>query len=522
MRLLRGLGAKLILFIAAILIVAVGLFSYKMIVTHQEQSIEDATRWASELSDAVKRSTKYDMLRGEEGREALHYTIDAIGAQKGMEKVRIFSSEGKIMFSTDKDEVGNILDKEREQCYVCHAPKKPLEKLDLPGRSKIIPKTEERDYRILGIINPIYNEKDCFACHSEEQKVLGVLDFEISLAEVDAKTRKNFYAILFFTFITISMVSLTVGIFIYRAVSRPIKKMVLGTKRIADGDFEQKVNLESRDEIGKLARRFNLMVEAIKERDEKIKQQTQQVIVKSERLAMIGQLAAGVAHEINNPLAGLLIYIKLMKKIISELKDSLPSQGDFSEYLTLMDREGKRCSEVVRNLLNFARQSEPFSQPININSVLREALSFLESQIIIKDIKVEKKLDHLPQIIADFSQIQQAFMNIMLNACEAMEKGGVLTINTRSMEDNGMMEIEIKDSGKGIPPEILPKIFEPFFTTKKKGTGLGLSAAYGIITQHGGTIEVDSNLENGTKFTIKLPINHPEIKPEKNVNQVIQ
>ncbi|UCD85292.1 MAG: HAMP domain-containing protein, partial [Deltaproteobacteria bacterium] len=510
--------------------VAVGLFSYKMIDTHRAQSIEDATRWASDLSGAVKRSTKYDMLKGEEGREALHYTIDAIGAREGIEKVRIFSSEGKIMFSTDKGEVGKILDKEREQCYACHAPEKPLEKLDLPNRSRIIPKTKEHDYRILGIINPIYNEKDCFSCHSEDQKVLGVLDFEISLAEVDAETKKNFFATLFFTFITILLVSVGIGLFIYGAVSRPIKRMVIGTKKIAEGDLDYTIPLNTHDEIGILANSFNKMTKDLKRAnselqewsrtlEKKVEDRTellkaaQEQLIQSEKLASLGQLAAGVAHEVNNPLAGILVYIKLLLKKYKE--NNLQSE-ETEKQLLKIERETDRSSRIIRNLLDFSRQSEPTLRPVDLNKVVQATLSIVGHQISLDNITLEMNLDQqLPLVLADFDQIQQALINVILNATQAMPDGGNLKITTsiaESIEIGGStkntVRIDVSDTGVGIPKENLNKLFTPFFTTKEKGkgVGLGLAALHGIIERHRGKIEVDSKPNIGTTFKIYLEI----------------
>ncbi len=530
MLLLRSLGAKLIIFIASILAVAVGIFSYRMINAHREQCIEDAKQWASDLSGAVKRSAKYDMLKGEEGREALHYSIDAIGAQKGIEKVRILSSAGKIMFSTDKDEVGEILDKEREQCYVCHAPKKPLEKLDLPGRARIIPKSEKYDYRILGIINPIYNEKDCFPCHNEAQKVLGVLDFEISLADVDAETQKNYYATLFFTFMTILAVSVVVGIFIYGSVYRPIKKMVIGTKNIAKGNLDYIIPLDTHDEIGALARSFNRMTKDLKRAnnelqewsrtlEKKVADRTEQLqaaqaqLIQSEKLASLGQLAAGVAHEVNNPLAGILVYIKLLLK---KFKENELQTEETEKQLLKIERETERSSRIIRNLLDFSRQSEPTLRAVDLNKVIQATLSIVGHQISLDNITLELNLNQqLPLVLADFDQIQQALINVILNATQAMPNGGNLKITTsvaESIEIGGAprntVRIDVIDTGVGIPKENLNKLFTPFFTTKErgKGVGLGLAALHGIIERHKGKIEVDSKPNIGTTFKIYLEV----------------
>jgi len=309
------------------------------------------------------------------------------------------------------------------------------------------------------------------------------------------------------------IIALVVAYFLAGSITNPIKHLAAASQQLAKGDFNQKVSVTSKDEIGELGNAFNFMISSIKERDEKLKQHTQQVVVRSERLAMIGQLAAGVAHEINNPLAGLRTYVKLINKEISDL--GIP-EGSFPKYLSLMERETIRCSEVVRNLLNFARQTDARPQLVDMNHILNEALSFIEHQIIMLDIKVEKNFGTLPQAVADFSQLQQVFMNIILNACEAMTTKGHLSLSTSYLESDNQIEIKIQDTGSGIPPEILPRIFEPFFTTKKKGTGLGLSVAYGIISQHKGTIDVNSTVGVGTTFIIKLPVQATLPKPDNH------
>jgi two-component system NtrC family sensor kinase len=310
------------------------------------------------------------------------------------------------------------------------------------------------------------------------------------------------------------VITLVVAYFLANSITKPLRLLSTAAGQLAKGNMNQEVEVKAKDEIGELGNTFNYMISAIKERDDKLKQQTHQAVARSERLAMIGQLAAGVAHEINNPLAGMRTYVKLINKEISEM--DIP-KGDFPKYISLMERETIRCSEIVRNLLNFARQTEPRLQLIDINNVLNEAISFMEHHIIMLELKVEKNFGTLPQTVADFSQLQQVFMNIILNACEAMSAKGQLTIISRNLQVENMLEVIIKDTGPGIPADILPRIFEPFFTTKKKGTGLGLSVAYGIITQHQGTIEVDSTVGVGTTFTIKLPIKQ-ELPPQEKIN----
>ncbi|MDQ7781028.1 MAG: ATP-binding protein [Planctomycetota bacterium] len=246
----------------------------------------------------------------------------------------------------------------------------------------------------------------------------------------------------------------------------------------------------------------------------------QQQLIQSEKLAAMGQLAASVAHEINNPMTGILTYTRLMKSMLSEIcaqpgeppqekcadVDRSPVLNDkFPKFLGLMEREISRCSSTVRHLLDFAKQSEPRLQLIDIVGSLENALALLEHQMVLQDIKVEKLYEKVPGIMGDFTQLRQVFVNLILNASQAMTTGGRLILESRPLADRQQVEIRISDTGHGIAPENLGKLFVPFFTTKKKGTGLGLSVAYGIISRHGGSIEVASAVGKGSTFTLRFP-----------------
>jgi two-component system NtrC family sensor kinase len=326
-----------------------------------------------------------------------------------------------------------------------------------------------------------------------------VLDISLSLAATDKRIQDIKGKTMLFSVITILAVSLIIGLFVQRAVYRPVKELVAGTTRVASGDFDHTIPARSDDEIGQLAESFNTMTQRLKE--------TQYQLLQSEKLASIGKLAATIAHEINNPLNGILTYTKLIERKLADgalKKDEIPK---FLSYLGIMERETERCSTIVRNLLDFARQREPSLKPdVNINAVVEEALALLANQIALQEITLEKKFNQLPPIMADPMQLRQVFLNIILNACEAMNNEGVLTVTTAlSNKRKKAVRVEIADSGVGIDEKDLPKIFDPFFTSKEKGTGLGLSVVYGIINSHQGTIEVDSKAGEGTTIAITLP-----------------
>jgi len=229
-------------------------------------------------------------------------------------------------------------------------------------------------------------------------------------------------------------------------------------------------------------------------------QELKEQLIQSEKLASIGKLAAGVAHEINNPLTGILTYGHLLLKRLKP-DDHARKEIEFIVNGTL------RCTKIVQGLLDFARQTNPKMVCANLKQLINKTLSIMENQFFIEDIKVIKKLNEdIPDIMLDVNQIEQVFVNILLNAIEATPKGG--TIHIASECDKDFAYITFKDTGHGIPKEIIGKIFDPFFTTKpeKEGTGLGLSVSYGIIERHNGTIEVKSKVNEGTIFTIKLPL----------------
>ncbi|MFQ6070197.1 MAG: nitrogen regulation protein NR(II) [Candidatus Aminicenantales bacterium] len=247
----------------------------------------------------------------------------------------------------------------------------------------------------------------------------------------------------------------------------------------------------------------------------------QEELLKSEKLASLGKLAASVAHEVNNPLAGILVYIKLLLKKYREKK--LQTE-ETEKQLLKMEKEAERTSRIIKNLLDFARQSEPTMKPVNINQVIEAALLLVGHQISLENIKLEKQLDpHLPLVCADFDQIQQVLINIILNATQAMPCGGKLAITTSAAEDiilndspKRTVKIDVADTGIGIPEENLDKVFTPFFTTKEKGkgVGLGLSVVHGIVGKHKGKIEVHSKPGMGTTFTVYLEV--MDEKKDKN------
>lgn len=295
--------------------------------------------------------------------------------------------------------------------------------------------------------------------------------------------------------------SAVLGLFCARYLTRPLEQLSKATNAVGKGNFEVQLPASSRDEIGDLADSFNQMAVELNSREMALKE-AQTALIQSEKMAAFGQLGAGIAHEVKNPLAGILGLTQLS---LRKTEENTP----LSKNLTMIETETKRCKTVIENLLKFARQEKVTFERIEINQVVEEATAIVAHQLGINHIKIDKQLDsNLPQVTGNVNQISQVLLNLMINAQQAMEgKPGVVRVTTQR-HNATHVELRVRDTGSGIPKDLLAKVFEPFFTTKPvgKGTGLGLSVSYGIIKEHKGDIRVASSLGKGTIFAITLPV----------------
>jgi len=311
-------------------------------------------------------------------------------------------------------------------------------------------------------------------------------------------------AIFAFVIISAIVVLFSIGLsyLLSRSISIPVHRLVVASKELSDGNLEVKVEKTSNDEIGLLADAYNSMANALRERDEQLKDFTRKKFMESERLALIGQLAANVAHELNNPLQGIVTYSHLLLERNS-LDD--PTKQSLQKIVV----QANRSRDIIRGLLDFSRQRKPDKTLCNINNLLKEALSFFENQALMHNIQVNTNFyNDLPSIIIDPSQVQRVFINMIVNAAEAMNGSGQLSISSNHHKTSDCIEVTFSDTGSGITEENLEKIFDPFFTTKETGhgVGLGLAISYGIIKEHGGMISVESEVGKGTTFTVRLPV----------------
>ena len=490
------IGHQVILAVAVASSTIFGLSSYYLLRAQTRALTEQVEHQAHLVSETIKSSTRYAMLLNR--REDVHQIIDTIGEQREISQVRIFNKEGRIIYSPDKGLLGDLVDKRAEACYACHAADRPLERLSMPERTRIYRGVE--DERHLGIINPIYNEASCWqaACHAhaQQQSVLGILDVTLSLREVDRELAVYARRSVLLTLTAILAISFIIWLFFHRRVARPVARLLDATSIVASGDLSHELTVRRNDELGQLETSFNEMTRGLAA--------ARNQVYRSDRLASLGRLAAGVAHEINNPLTGVLVNSSFLSK-------RAPAGSEEKDDLETIVRETKRCRDIVKGLLDFARQAPMKRSTADCNEIVQRALKILDNQLNVQNISVTQELAaDLPPVYADDNQIVQVLINLLVNAADAIgSEGGTILVST-TLVDSGAeprIHIEVTDSGIGIEDEDLDKIFELFFSTKdQRGTGLGLAVAWGIVQEHGGTIEVTSRPGRGTTFTLELPI----------------
>lgn len=302
------------------------------------------------------------------------------------------------------------------------------------------------------------------------------------------------------------LASMIVSYFFAQKMLIPIDKLVSASKQVAQGNLDTVVEIKTNDELHYLADSFNQMALSLKKRDDQLRDYATKKIMESERLALVGQLSANVAHELNNPLQGIVTYSHL---ILEEIDCDDPNKDSIEKIVG----QARRCRDIIRGLLDFSRQRTPDKSVCDVNSILGECVSLVENQALFHNIEIVKEIqEEMPMIVIDPSQIERVFMNIIINAAEAMDGVGKLTLSTRFEPSDQLVELKFSDTGQGISEENMDKIFDPFFTTKDvgHGTGLGLAISYGIVKGHQGTISVDSEVGKGTTFTVHLPVNIKE------------
>lgn len=504
-RISGSVGVKLYTVLFTVLFVSLGLIGYMNVRLHRSNLERARLVDAQRMAEVIRRSTSYYMLAND--RPPLQHIIETVGNQPDLIGLRVYNTSGVIAFSSDRREVNS----------------------DVGQRG--LPPAGARIYhrgpdRVIAVSTPIMNTPTCAsaACHAHpaSQTVLGVLDTNVSLAAADADVRSTTWQFILYSAAGILVTLLSSALFVWQFVHKPVRALRLGTEQIAAGELGVHIEVASHDELGGLAASFNDMSSRLKSDQDEITAFTrtlehrvemktaelrsaQEAMIQAEKLTSLGKLAAVVAHEINNPLSGILTYAKLMRKWIDRGDDLEAHSGEMRDALALIESESRRCGDIVRNLLAFARVSPMNVVDFDVNGVIRQCIRLVEHKLDVGNITAQLELEEMPKIRGDAAHIEQLILALVMNAIEAMPHEGNLRLTTR--REAGNVIITVEDNGMGIPPQVLPRLFEPFVTTKEdsKGTGLGLAIARSIVDRHNGRIAVESQVGRGTTFTITLP-----------------
>jgi two-component system, NtrC family, sensor kinase len=540
----NSLKLKISLSLIIVLSMAMVLFTLLILKQRQEDMQSVVARHVTQISEMVVASTRYTMLVNK--RDIVEKIIEDIGKQKGIERIRVISKDGTIIHSNHKAEVGYSVDQKSDSCINCHQTSRPLSRVPDDKRWKIVETAD--GHRVLGSMHAIRNELSCSSasCHEHpaSQQVLGIVDVAYSLDEMDQSLRSHAIYVIGISIGFILIFALTIGFLLQRMIYLPLKDLAFGAERVSSGELHHAIPVRSSDEFGRVAGSFNHMTAALGESrremeqlvqtlETKVAERTKELlaakaeVAQGEKLASIGVLASGIAHELNNPLTGVLTFTSLMRK-------KAPEGSEDAEDLDLVIRETKRCASIIKRLLDFAREKVPVKGFYNLNQVIEDTVRFVERPASLQQIEITTELDPaLPQAWGDADLIKQVILNLLVNAQQAIDGKGNITVQTRPLATTvaaktdpavaPMVEVVVTDTGCGIPQAHLQRIFDPFFTSKEvgKGTGLGLSVSYGIVKAHGGRISVESVVGTGTTFRICLPITPPsnEHQPTADENK---
>jgi len=426
------IGLKLTFGVVLTLLVVISIFAYFNIQSENKTLLMEVERHATQFSDHLKSDMGYDMLHND--RVRIQDSISRIGGQGAIDGIRVFNKDGEVIYSSIQKEIGKMVTMEATSCYRCHLTGEPIKKLQNQEHMRIF-RPEPDGPRLLGIINPVYNEPSCWTstCHAhpQSQTVLGVLDVTMPLDKVDENIRRSQIAIVVLAVSVIILLSLIIGFLVRWWIDRPVQDLLKATREVSGGNLNYRVEVKREDELGMLAKSFNSMTDNLAE--------ARLQLFQSDKLASLGRLAAGVAHEINNPLTAVLTNSSYL------LKRS-EGQSEISDDLQVIVSETIRCREIVKSLLDFARQTVPKKRMADINEIIRRATTVVENQLSMKQVDLVMEMDSaLPKVRADANQIQQVFINLVVNACDAIgEEGGSIKITSKVISLSPMGTLQIK------------------------------------------------------------------------------
>ena len=481
-----SLKRKIILHVIVIGAVAAFILTFLYINT-QRNIIQTMNKERAELvGSMIENSISPAMEKGKS--DKCQSILQDIASSKGLKKIRILNPEGKIIQSSDIEEMGSFIDRETSSKI-----DELLQKKSASSTFFLRPDSTLQEFQV------IENRQECTECHSSDQKINGILEVNIDYADTIGFLRNNQLKGVIIALSSLAILVIIILRLFEKLINRPISRLKDMMVKVQKGNLHTQLSVKKHDEIGNLTESFNLMVKNLEEANKKIEELFSKQMEKAGHLASIGELAAGLAHEIKNPIAGM----KGALEIINQKADpSDPNREIFTEMLLQIDKINK----IIHDLLSYARPKEMKKVAVDPNEAINNAIKFARTQISDKEIDIQfKSLSNGTLALIDADKIQEVMLNLMVNSISAIHSKGRISIE---LHEKSQKELEIlfSDDGMGIKEEHLSQIFNPFFTTKSRGTGLGLSICKKIIEAHNGSIEVSSKPKEGTTFSIRLPV----------------
>lgn len=480
----KSLIIRVIILIVLLLSIVIGVFTMLHIRREESHLITSTQESAQLLLSTVERSIFNSMRVGNS--HDVQAILEMVGRSQRLANVRIFHPDGTILKSARPEEIGRQLRGMDLTLFQNH-------------QSEAVFRVDGKD--VLGMVKPIIADERCYICHGTGNKVVGVLDLNFNLDEMTSQIWESYQFFMMHMVVLVVILSAGVSFILFRFVKRPIETMAATMAKVEEGDLSVRLESKYADEMGSLIRSFNSMVDKLETAKSELEKYHYQQMERADRLASVGEMATGIAHEIKNPLAGI-------SGAISVIADDFAEDDPRKQVVGQVLDQIARLNKTATDLLYFGRPGKPEQTFVDLNALVKDTLFFISQHPEARNIHRVKELTRdLPPAWIDTKQIQQVLFNVIINAIQAMEDGGTLSVLTGLVEKDGepFLRLEVQDTGSGIPAEELDKIFVPFHTTKNQGTGLGLPICRQLLEQHGGTISVTSRPGDGTKFSIDIP-----------------
>lgn len=488
------------------------------------------------IGSIVEGALYHSMLKNDKG--ALQNTLDIINTLPNIDELNLYDNKDSLVYSSYSFETPAHGDPD---CKSCHADihnmfpagEKSYRLISDASVCNMAVGRSEESFRQLMIRSPIFNEKSCYTAschaHSKSEEVLGSLIIKIPLRELDTAVSKSSTEFFLMAALSTFLLVLLLIFFTRRNIKEPLKAIITASEAVAKGNREMRLDIKPNllDDMRMVSIAFNNMLDNLQQANKELRNWSQQLeykvqkkseelseiqneLIHVERVASLGKLSSSVAHEINNPLSGVLTYTKLVHKQLDKLDVNFSSKQSMLKYLTVIENETKRCGDIVKGLLDFSRKDQHHLEHKHLHTILQDTYTLMAHQMKISDINFYTDLKAEDDFInCNENQVKQACVAILVNAIEATSSGGEVVIHTENPNPENV-RMNISDTGIGISEEDMKHIFEPFFSAKKKtnGIGLGLAIVHGIVQSHKGKIDIQSEMNKGTTLSITLPLDN--------------